>query len=104
MGDRMIFIGIDPGLNGAVAAIDDNGRIISLQDVPTLTLEKAPTAKARAKAKAAGKTVKGHKRVYVESQMAALLDSLREGSAQLALAIHESPSPEDGGIVVMIEN
>jgi len=32
----MIYIGIDPGLSGAVAALDGAGRVISLQDTPTI--------------------------------------------------------------------
>ena len=31
----MIYVGIDPGLSGAVAAIDHDGKIILLQDAPT---------------------------------------------------------------------
>ena len=56
-----IWIGIDPGLSGAVAALDEQGKIITVQDVPVLTVKKA----------------KGHKRVYVESQMATILESIK---------------------------
>lgn len=31
----MIYVGIDPGLSGAVAAIDHDGKIVLLQDTPT---------------------------------------------------------------------
>lgn len=30
----MIYIGIDPGLSGAVAMLDDNNKVIYLQDLP----------------------------------------------------------------------
>lgn len=30
----MIYIGIDPGLDGAVAAIDDAGRVVAVADAP----------------------------------------------------------------------
>ncbi len=33
----MIYVGIDPGLNGGVAAIDDDGSLASVQPIPTLS-------------------------------------------------------------------
>jgi hypothetical protein len=33
-----VHIGIDPGLQGAVAILDDAGALVALHDVPTLTL------------------------------------------------------------------
>ena len=36
----MKFLGIDPGLSGAVALIDDDAKIIWLDDMPTLKLTK----------------------------------------------------------------
>lgn len=35
-----IFIGIDPGLMGAAACIDSDGRVIRLADTPVLTINK----------------------------------------------------------------
>ena len=35
----MIFIGIDPGLEGAIAVLDDQGELVGVQDTPTLTVE-----------------------------------------------------------------
>lgn len=52
------FIGIDPGVTGAVAVIDENGGLVSLQDTPTIVVKKPGGGKRTA---------------YVESQMAALL-------------------------------
>ncbi len=34
-----VFLGIDPGLTGAVAAIDETGGVVALHDTPTLTLK-----------------------------------------------------------------
>lgn len=36
-----IFIGVDPGTEGAVAAIDGSGRIVRLSNLPTFTLTSA---------------------------------------------------------------
>lgn len=35
----MIFIGIDPGLDGALAAIQEDGSVIAVEDTPTLTVK-----------------------------------------------------------------
>lgn len=36
---RMIYIGIDPGLDGALAAIREDGSVIAIEDAPTLTVK-----------------------------------------------------------------
>jgi len=36
----MVFIGIDPGLSGAVAALDAEGRLLWVEDIPTVKPEK----------------------------------------------------------------
>lgn len=36
----MIFIGVDPGLTGAIAAVHDSGKVIGVWDSPVLTIEK----------------------------------------------------------------
>ena len=41
----MIFIGIDPGLTGAVAALDDNGKVLSLNDAPVLNIVRSGHAR-----------------------------------------------------------
>lgn len=62
----MIFIGIDPGVSGAVAALDDAGRVISLQDTPTIQ-----------------ERVGKHTRTtYADGSMAALLEGIiRSGTS-----------------------
>jgi hypothetical protein len=60
----MIYIGIDPGVLGAVAALDGAGRVLSLQDTPTI-LEKSS---------------KHTRHAYAEPGMATLLEGiLRSG-------------------------
>ncbi len=38
----MIYIGIDPGLSGAVAVLDSEGRLLWVEDVPTMKPGKKP--------------------------------------------------------------
>lgn len=35
-----LFLGIDPGLDGALVAIDDAGRVVEFYDAPTISIEK----------------------------------------------------------------
>ena len=58
----MIFVAIDPGLSGAVAALDENGNIIALQETPTLLVKKG----------------KKNRHVYVPSAMKCLLEPLKQ--------------------------
>lgn len=41
----MIFIGIDPGLTGAVAALDADGALIAVHDIPTMSSGKGRTVR-----------------------------------------------------------
>lgn len=34
MMDRIVYIGMDPGLNGGVATLDENGKFLSVADMP----------------------------------------------------------------------
>lgn len=75
-----IYIGIDPGLFGAVAGIDHRGHIISVQDTPIVKVKKS----------------KGYKNAYVDSQMAAILSVLIQAAGatgcQVALEnVHAMP-------------
>ncbi len=86
---RAIFISIDPGLSGAVAAITEDGQIVSLQDTPTLAVRKG----------------KGTKNTYVESAMASILSGLKDAADGLPTGV---PGRRGGGratgILVTIEN
>lgn len=44
----MIDIGIDPGLHGAIAAVDHRGRLIGIHDMPTVPMEWAGMGDRRA--------------------------------------------------------
>jgi crossover junction endodeoxyribonuclease RuvC len=63
----VIYIGIDPGVSGAVAALDGAGRVISLQDTPTLE-EKV------------GKHIRN---TYAEPGMAALVEGIVRSSVEV---------------------
>ena len=52
-----VYIGIDPGLDGAVAVLDAEGRILACNNTPTLTI----------------KVGRGNRRQYVVAQMVSLL-------------------------------
>lgn len=43
----MIIIGADPGINGAIAAIDHNGELRGIRDLPTIELPGGGTIKRR---------------------------------------------------------
>jgi crossover junction endodeoxyribonuclease RuvC len=61
MKTKSLFVGIDPGLTGAVALINSQGNILSIQPTPTLKVKKG----------------KGTRNVYVESSMVTILDACR---------------------------
>jgi crossover junction endodeoxyribonuclease RuvC len=44
-----LFAGIDPGLTGAVAALDEDGRLIFAQDTPIIEVKRGKTAKGNEK-------------------------------------------------------
>lgn len=73
-----VFIGIDPGLTGAVAAIDEHGRLLTVQDTPILAVKKG----------------KGVKHIYLDSQMVTVLRACKTTgvSAYVALeSVHSMP-------------
>ncbi len=58
--EKFLFVGIDPGLSGALAAVTDSGDFVSVHDTPTLTVKKGG----------------GKKRVYLESEMVKIVEGL----------------------------
>ena len=44
-----LFIGVDPGLMGAVAALDETGRLIFAQDTPIIAVHRGKTPKGNVK-------------------------------------------------------
>ena len=57
-----LVLGIDPGLDGAIAALEGDGSLVWVWDTPTLTVAKA----------------KGTKRVYQPAQMTSIFESYIE--------------------------
>lgn len=61
------FIGIDPGVNGAIAAIDANGNALMVETFPTIKTAKTPVRKMKVDRKTGIKkpvTIKGMRTVY----------------------------------------
>lgn len=81
----MIVVGIDPGLSGAIAAIDGKGNLVSLSDAPSLMVKKA----------------KGHKHVYLESEMARLLYVLKDTGDVRIVALENVHAMPGQGVTSM---
>lgn len=45
-----LFLGIDPGASGAIAALDDEGRLVSVVDMPTVPVKVGKTERQRVSA------------------------------------------------------
>ena len=78
----MIFIGIDPGLTGAIAALDGAGRVIALQDTPTIQQK-------------VGKHVRN---TYAEPGMAALLEGIVISGTKAASGLQQACCFDCGAI------
>ena len=77
-----LYVGIDPGLGGAVAVIDQRGNVISVHDTPTLTVKRA----------------KGHKRVYLEPEMVNILEAVKTtGDVRIVGIERQQAMPAQGG-------
>jgi crossover junction endodeoxyribonuclease RuvC len=79
-----LYIGIDPGLDGAVAALSEGGDVLGIWDAPTLEVN------------GNGKTAKGNKkkkRLYLPAQMVQILKDLTaKGKARVCLElVHSMP-------------
>ena len=40
-----MIIGIDPGLQGAIVSISNEGKLIEMKDMPTITIKKGKSTK-----------------------------------------------------------
>ena len=78
---RCIYVGIDPGMQGAVAALDDDG-FLGVWDTPTLTISKGKTKKGNAK----------HQHKYAAAQMVDILEGARFNHTALGMRTG-TPSP-----------
>jgi crossover junction endodeoxyribonuclease RuvC len=61
MKTKDLFLGIDPGLSGAIALVDSRGEILQIQTTPTVVIKKG----------------KGNRTIYVESSMVSILEACR---------------------------
>lgn len=83
MKKKTIYIGIDTGVTGAIAAIDAAANIISVQDIPVVSVS----------------TGKKRRTIYVESQMAALLSGLLLSAPVVVVTIENTHAmPQNGSI------
>ncbi len=78
-----LYVAIDPGLSGAVAAITAESSLVSLQDTPTLIVRKG----------------KKNRNTYVESAMAALLIALTPSDKNILVTIESVHSMPAQGVV-----
>lgn len=76
----MIFIGIDPGLFGAIAAIDGNGNIVLLEDTPIIAV----------------KNGKSCRNTYLEPAMASILENAKSLKIQLVFLENVHSMPQQG--------
>ncbi len=82
-----LYVGIDPGLDGAIAVLDERGRILSVQDMPVLV-----------------KKGKGKKRLYEETVLLSQLESVRKlfeetPDAEMTVAIeNQHAMPKNGSV------
>lgn len=75
----LMFVGIDPGMSGAIAFLPPRKFDPFMVDIPTLTHEVKTTKK--------GKQVKGKRSTYDYSAIAALLDPLIDNSHKVIIAL-----------------
>ncbi len=71
-----LFIGVDPGLHGAAVLIDGRGKLLSIQDTPTLLV----------------KTGRRNRHVYLETNMIAILESFRDAGTIQCVGIENQHS------------
>ena len=79
----MLFIGIDPGLSGALAVIDNDGNLIAVSDTPVLTVQ--------------GKTAKKEYNIPAMHQVLAVYDDRSVHAASTPL----SAQIDNGGFTAL---
>lgn len=83
----MVYVGIDPGLHGAVAIIDQDGKIVSVTDTPTTTI----------------KSGKKNKSVYIEAEMVRLLSVFAQHSETAHAGIEKVHAMPGQGVSSMFQ-
>ena len=78
---RALFVGIDPGLDGAIAVLNERGGLINVQDTPTLTVKRG----------------KSKKRMYLPTQMMMIMDAIhKSGTVHLCAIENVHVMPKNG--------
>ena len=67
----MIYVGIDPGLNGAIAAVSSSGKFIAVDSTPTVVVKKGKHSRTK----------------YLPTAMAEILRDLKERYPDLTVAL-----------------
>jgi Holliday junction resolvasome RuvABC endonuclease subunit len=81
--NNFLIVGIDPGLDGAIAVLNQDGELISVHDAPVLTVKRA----------------KGSKRVYLPTQMHAIASAITDaGRVRLCGIEHVHVMPKNGAL------
>lgn len=80
----MVFIGIDPGLSGAFAALNEDGELLALHDVPTLVVKRK-----------GGK----NRTMYNLGSMSSLLQDLTSNETKLLAYLEDVASSPQQGVV-----
>ena len=83
--NKQLFVGIDPGLSGAVALINSNREVLSIQMAPTLVVKKG----------------KGNRRTYVESHMVTILEACRDAGNVAMVGIENVHAMPRQGVTSM---
>jgi len=78
-------LGIDPGLSGAVAMIDEDRNIITIQCTPTLVVKKG----------------KGNRTVYVESAMTTIIEACKDSGTIVSIGIENVHAMPGQGVTSM---
>jgi crossover junction endodeoxyribonuclease RuvC len=81
---RRFYVGIDPGLSGAVAVIDNKNKIVSIEDTPVVKVKKSKT-----------------RTLYLESRMADLLVAIGKQGVILMAGIENVHAMPKQGVTSM---
>lgn len=99
-GTGTVYLGIDPGVSGAIAILDSTGGVVAVEDFPTITVASTRTRHSQDENQVKTKrTVRGTKTVLNEDAIARSIE--RIGSFfHVALCTIErvGPMPRDGAI------
>jgi len=76
-----LYVGVDPGLDGAIAVLNEHGDLVNVQDTPTLTVKRSG----------------GKKRMYLPAQMMMIADAIdKAGEVRLCAIENVHVMPKNG--------